>query len=205
MKVLEIYASINGELPHLGTPTSILRLEGCNLSCEYCDAPREGGMELEVQEVFNKLLSLGHRRVLITGGEPLLQSQELIQLCGLLSVSEFELLFETNGTLDIKPFVPYGSIALDVKLFNLESFRLQNLVYLGVDDALKFVYAGEEDLLKAFEFIHANVPQDASYMIVFSPVLPNPVYLDKFLAFAQAHPFLDTRIQVQVHKILGAA
>jgi len=205
MHVLEIYATINGELPHIGTPTSVLRLAGCNLECAYCDAPTEGSYELNNKEIFEKLLALGHRRVLITGGEPLLQMTELLQLLAVLAHAEFEVLIETNGTLLIEKVIPYAGIALDVKLFDLASFKLENLMYLNPEDALKFVYSGQDELTTAFEFINANVPLGAPYMVVFSPTDPSHCYMNDILAFHQAHPFMDVRLQAQMHKVLGVA
>jgi organic radical activating enzyme len=54
--------------------------------------------------------------VVITGGKPFLQSDELVELCRRLSGEEFHITIETNGTI----FVPLGAklISLSPKLSN---------------------------------------------------------------------------------------
>lgn len=37
MKVVEIFASINGEGPCAGELALFVRFQGCNLRCSYCD------------------------------------------------------------------------------------------------------------------------------------------------------------------------
>ena len=44
MKVIEIFTSLQGEGVLMGTPTTFVRFEGCNLDCQWCDTKyaREG-------------------------------------------------------------------------------------------------------------------------------------------------------------------
>ena len=115
MKVKAIYTSISGEVGAVpaGTPIIILRLAGCNLACPYCDAPETQDadtpdvLELTVDQVLSRIQSLGLSALLITGGEPLLQLEEVTQLIaglepmrqnGAIS-SEFSIQIETNGSV----------------------------------------------------------------------------------------------------------
>lgn len=207
MKVQELFESINGEFPFMGTPTTILRLAGCNLTCDYCDAPANDGTEMTITEILTQVVELGQRRILITGGEPLLQRTELLALSARLAEASFEVLYETNGTQDISAFIPFGTVSVDVKLFDVSSFRLSNLQYMGLEDCLKFVYRDKYEFMSAIGFIELNIVQGqelghAPYMIVFSPVNHKEHFLPELLTYAKSRPMLDIRIQTQVHKQL---
>ncbi|WP_427968485.1 7-carboxy-7-deazaguanine synthase QueE [Altererythrobacter sp.] len=113
----EVFASLQGEGPSAGIPVAFLRLSRCNLACTWCDTaytwhfegdnrPHRSGetferkvnqVTLEVAEVAGRILALGQKRLVITGGEPLLQAGALAELLELLPDHEVEI--ETNGTV----------------------------------------------------------------------------------------------------------
>ncbi|PNQ77829.1 pyrroloquinoline quinone biosynthesis protein PqqE [Erythrobacter sp. SAORIC-644] len=112
----EIFASVQGEGPSMGMPVAFMRLSRCNLACVWCDTaytwhfqgderPHRGGMEydrkanqlsLPEDEVAARIMALGQSRLVITGGEPLLQAPALVRLLELLPDVSIEI--ETNGT-----------------------------------------------------------------------------------------------------------
>lgn len=112
----EIFASVQGEGPSMGMPVAFMRLSRCNLACVWCDTaytwhfqgderPHRGGMEydrkanqlsLPEDEVAARIMALGQSRLVITGGEPLLQAPALARLLELLPDVSVEI--ETNGT-----------------------------------------------------------------------------------------------------------
>ncbi len=96
----EMFYSLQGEGTRMGTPAVFLRLAGCNLACRWCDTKHSWGqgVEMEVEQVAKRLLSCGCRNLVITGGEPLLQQEELVSLLALLP-TEFFVEVESNGTL----------------------------------------------------------------------------------------------------------
>ncbi|WP_170005505.1 7-carboxy-7-deazaguanine synthase QueE [Pseudopontixanthobacter vadosimaris] len=121
----EIFASVQGEGPSAGVPCTFMRLSRCNLACVWCDTaytwhfdgddhPHRGGetfaripnqMRMEAAEVANLVASLGQQRLVITGGEPLLQAPALIRVLDLLR-SRLPGLFvevESNGTTRAPP------------------------------------------------------------------------------------------------------
>ncbi len=121
----EIFASVQGEGPSAGVPCTFMRLSRCNLACVWCDTaytwhfdgddrPHRGGetfaripnqMRMEAAEVANLVASLGQQRLVITGGEPLLQAPALIRVLHLLR-SRLPGLFvevESNGTTRAPP------------------------------------------------------------------------------------------------------
>ena len=112
----EIFASVQGEGPSMGMPVAFMRLSRCNLACVWCDTaytwhfqgderPHRGGVEYDRKanqlslpegEVAARIMALGQSRLVITGGEPLLQAPALARLLELLPDVSVEI--ETNGT-----------------------------------------------------------------------------------------------------------
>ncbi|MXO47193.1 radical SAM protein [Erythrobacter vulgaris] len=112
----EIFASVQGEGPSAGMPVAFMRLSRCNLACVWCDTAytwhfegddrphrddatfvrKSNQVTLDEDEVAARILSLGQDRLVITGGEPLLQAPALAKLLDLLPNIAVEV--ETNGT-----------------------------------------------------------------------------------------------------------
>jgi organic radical activating enzyme len=110
LRVSEVFASIQGEGPNAGKPCVFLRLAVCNLRCVWCDTPyswdwsrydysREVA-ELTVAEVAQRLRQARRERLIVTGGEPMLQQEGLIALFERLDPGCF-VEVETNGTLPV--------------------------------------------------------------------------------------------------------
>ena len=117
----EIFASVQGEGPSVGRPVSFMRLSRCNLACVWCDTaytwhfegdnrPHRDGVTferkanqvtLDEQEVAARITQLGQDRLVITGGEPLLQAPALGKLLDRLPDISVEI--ETNGTTTVPP------------------------------------------------------------------------------------------------------
>ena len=117
----EIFASVQGEGPSAGTPVAFVRLSRCNLACVWCDTaytwhfagderPHRDGVEYErkanqvtlaVSEVADRIAALRQTRLVITGGEPLLQAAALAELLDALPDMAIEI--ETNGTTTAPP------------------------------------------------------------------------------------------------------
>ncbi|WP_298464375.1 7-carboxy-7-deazaguanine synthase QueE [uncultured Erythrobacter sp.] len=116
----EIFASLQGEGPSAGTPVAFVRLSRCNLACTWCDTAYtwrfEGGVDLDrrphrdgvaydrkanqvslaPKDVAARIEALGQKRLVITGGEPLMQSGALADM--LEHLPDIEVEIETNGT-----------------------------------------------------------------------------------------------------------
>jgi len=101
MKIAEIFTSLQGEGPTSGYPTVFIRLAGCNLSCTYCDTPasRQGGEEIDLDELETRVLRESPRHICITGGEPLLQKDDVTLLSRQLIAAGKKASIETNGTI----------------------------------------------------------------------------------------------------------
>lgn len=113
----EIFASLQGEGPSMGMPVAFVRLSRCNLACTWCDTaytwrfegdnrPHRDGVAydrkanqvtLSPAETAERIAMLGQKRLVITGGEPLLQAGALAEMLGHLPDISVEI--ETNGTV----------------------------------------------------------------------------------------------------------
>lgn len=120
----EIFHSLQGEGPSIGTPSVFLRLATCNLACHWCDTSytwdwqrydyHQEVVALEVREVEERILESGCPYLVITGGEPLLQQRELAPLVAALKEKGFGCEVETNGTI-----IPSPELARDIDQWNV--------------------------------------------------------------------------------------
>ena len=93
----------------MGVPSVFLRLATCNLSCAWCDTKytwdwqnfdyQTEVVELESSEIQQKIQTFDCSHVVITGGEPLLQQDELEPLVASLARDGYTFEVETNGTI----------------------------------------------------------------------------------------------------------
>ncbi len=157
LRVNEIFYSLSGEGVHAGIPTVFVRLQGCNLTCSYCDTRDAlgslGGKDMTSSQIKEQVYTLGQTSqwFLITGGEPLLQSDALFDVVFELGGKVRSIEVETNGSLDPpRWFRLVDSWNVDVKCPSsgaaFGSFRPIWLRKLRKQDQLKFVVSTEEDL-----------------------------------------------------------
>jgi len=108
MQINEIFKSIQGEGPNFGKPAIFLRTAQCNLKCTWCDTKytwdwenydyTKEVKEMTLEEIKEHLLDLEIKHLVITGGEPLLQQDDLADLLSFLK-PDFYVEIETNCTI----------------------------------------------------------------------------------------------------------
>jgi 7-carboxy-7-deazaguanine synthase len=200
MWIAEIFRSIQGEGRNQGRPCTFIRLSGCNLRCAWCDTAGalSGGESRSIQEVLEQTGSLGGRYICITGGEPLIQSDDLLLLLGQLMMHGYEIDIETNGTLDFRPVQPFASICMDVKCpSSHEQSDLSLLSAIRQKDSVKFVVADEDDCRYAMEILSGNQIQGEVFI--------SPVFGSDYRRIAEIviDNDLPVRLQVQLHRLIG--
>jgi organic radical activating enzyme len=131
----EIFAALQGEGQSAGLPCAFVRLSRCNLACQWCDtaytwrfsgdnrphidgqdfARADNQLTLEEGEVARRIAALGQNRLVITGGEPLLQAPALVRMLDALEQLRGHYVeVETNGTV-----APPAALAERVHQFNV--------------------------------------------------------------------------------------
>ena len=167
LKLSEIFESLQGEGVSTGVPTMFVRLAQCNLHCNWCDTKYTWDFEqydydTEVREqsaadVAHAVNASATRRLVLTGGEPLLQQRALAAFFASLA-PDIVVEVETNGTI-----LPTGATLARVNQWNVspklsnagdsESLRLRPTVLLALRDAghsyLKFVVQNDVDYAEA--------------------------------------------------------
>ncbi len=115
----------------------VLFLQGCNFKCLYCANPDtieyKGGTEYSVES----LVEMAERQrpffgekggVTVSGGEPLMQSEKLINLFKLLKQADIHTCIDTNGSIlssRVKDLLKYTDLVLlDIKHFDEEKHKL---------------------------------------------------------------------------------
>lgn len=174
---LSIPGTIQGEGKLCGVPSLFIRLAGCNLHCCWetvngsvspCDTAYaayqiDGAYRMSVEEIYDTVLNNSDsiRHIVITGGEPFLQADELSQLCYKLKQNDkFHLTIETNATLFQEEVCRYIDLfSLSPKLsgshphlltppYHIEN--IQKLIHYACSHQkefqLKFVYSRETDI-----------------------------------------------------------
>ncbi|MHB0867285.1 MAG: 7-carboxy-7-deazaguanine synthase QueE [Thermoleophilia bacterium] len=96
--IREVFQSLQGEGPALGASATFIRFAGCNLTCSYCDTDHRSGTELSLADLLSRV-ETGPSRVVITGGEPLLAGEPLVDLAAAISGTGRSVDIETNGTI----------------------------------------------------------------------------------------------------------
>ncbi|MFA7602887.1 MAG: 7-carboxy-7-deazaguanine synthase QueE [Novosphingobium sp.] len=186
----EIFASIQGEGASAGRPCTFVRLSRCNLACVWCDtaytwrftgdnrphrddAPYDRAanqMTLGEEETAARIAALGGSRLVVTGGEPLLQAPALARMIAALPGMRIEI--ETNGTVAPPP-------ALDalVQQYNVSP----KLAHSGNAAALA---------LPPERLAHWATEPRAWFKFV----IAEPGDVDEVLAIARAHAIAPERI-----------
>lgn len=163
LAVSEIFHSIQGESTWAGVPCAFIRLAGCNLACSWCDtryAMDEPARTLSLGMILAAIQPYGAPVAEITGGEPLLQDATPA-LARLLSAEGYQVLVETNGSVDIS-VLPHPVVRImDLKPPSsgmAHHNRMANLAHLRRGDEVKIVVCDRTD----YEWAAAIV-RDADY------------------------------------------
>lgn len=144
IKVSEIFTSFQGEGPYVGTPATFLRLYGCNLNCEWCDTDISTYEMLSVDDVAEILITQMEfnniKTLIITGGEPTLQMEEVKRLIEELP-DDIRIQMETNGSLfEYIPEVEFVISPKEDKEKVFENYYKYDNVFF------KFVITSQEDI-----------------------------------------------------------
>lgn len=204
LNVTELFHSIQGESLHAGRPCVFIRLSGCNLRCRYCDThyAYSPGKSMAIDEIISAANRFDCRLIELTGGEPLLQAETPSLIAALLDTG-YEVLLETNGSLDIELADSRCCRIMDLKCPGSgETHRndLNNLSRLSIKDQLKCVIGDRDDYLYARDHLNRLPDFFPVDHILFSPVFGQ--LAPEQLAHWILDDHLNVRLHLQLHKIV---
>jgi len=220
MQITEIYKSLQGESSYAGLPCIFVRLTGCNLRCDWCDSEYTftGGRKMTVEEVEREVRKLAPVQLVeITGGEPMLQEEEVLELMRRLLAARYALLLETSGERPLAKVPKEVVKIVDVKCPHsgeAGTFRMENLAALTPRDEVKFVLSDRADYEFARDFTREHGLAGCVGSVLFSPAFRK----DARGARDASHCLLDpreladwiladglpVRLGLQIHKFIWA-
>jgi organic radical activating enzyme len=209
----EIFASLQGEGPSTGKPCAFVRLSRCNLACVWCDTaytwhfegdsrPHRDGVTydraanqvtLSEEDTAARIAALAMPRVVITGGEPLLQGPALARMLAHLDTlvrsresgslpaadggprlrgDSLTIEIETNGTVD-----PAAALDIHVDQYTVSP---------------KLAHSGNPAELALIPKMLDRWATDER--AIFKFVIARPADVDEVLALARRHGILPQRI-----------
>ena len=126
----EIFYSLQGEGFWAGTPVVFVRFAGCNLECTFCDTNHSNKIGLDADQLVHIINNYPAKRVVFTGGEPLLQLDE--NLIDQLRELHIAIHVETNGTIAPPAGISFMTVSPKKKWVVKYGEELK-VVYLGQD------------------------------------------------------------------------
>lgn len=212
MRLSEIFSSIQGEGIYVGYRQIFLRFAGCNIECDYCDENSGEGQFYDPPEVLDRIRELGknyHHSISLTGGEPLLQINDLLKLLPQIDLPKY---LETNATLptylrEIRSLIDIFS--MDFKPGFEREFQESLELVREEDTFVKFIQVPgtfTNDLRKAVDIV-SSIDKDIPFII--QPVTPHKLVKhmptgDEIMAAYQIakRKLSEVRVIPQTHKIL---
>jgi organic radical activating enzyme len=201
LKIIEIFASLQGEGLRQGEPTVFIRFSGCNLKCSFCDTRYawSGGRDLTPLQALREVQKIRSRHpadwACLTGGEPLLQ--DVSGLVEDLREEGLKIQVETNAILYRPLTVDWYTVSPKPPRYSYrpEYRKRAKEVKLVVTRSLSF--GTVERLRKEFP---ARIP------LLLQPESNAPWSVTKSLRIlgrAQKEGLKSIRFSVQLHKLYG--
>jgi 7-carboxy-7-deazaguanine synthase len=193
-KINEIFYSLQGEGFWQGTPAVFLRFSDCNLRCPFCDTEFLSGKMMSVAEILENIAKYPARRVIFTGGEPLMN--DTFPIASALKSAGYMLHVETNGMFEAGH-----------ELFDWITVSPKNsLLKITHCDEAKVVLGREEvpelfGLSANHYFISPKNPTHSEKIGSAGSSLTDAETLQYCIEYVKQHP--HWRLSVQLHKYLG--
>jgi len=135
---------------------TVVFLNGCKLRCLYCHNPEMWKIKdynMTVDELVNKILRYkpyykDNGGVTFSGGEPLLQSDYLLEVCKRLKKEKINIALDTAGVGNYnEKLLDY----IDLIIFDIKAVKSDNYNYITgykIDESLKFLNKCQEKNIK---------------------------------------------------------
>ncbi|MGQ9730865.1 MAG: 7-carboxy-7-deazaguanine synthase QueE [Candidatus Zipacnadales bacterium] len=250
--VAQIFSSVQGEGLYVGIRQLFIRTYGCNLNCIYCDTPASrtqtgpchiergpgsGQWEMVENPISIDFISgyismmtppaIRHHSIALTGGEPLLQPDFVVEVARLAHTYGLRAYLETNGqqveALE-KVIEEIDIVAMDVKLprsqpagevVDAQTFLARSEAFLQrarrKEVFAKLVVTADVEESEVMEVAKAIANQSPACPLVLQPVTwtsegakggVGPSHLLALQAAASS-VLQDVRIIPQCHRLMG--
>lgn len=169
LTIRDIVSKICEEGKFSGYPTTYVNVQGCNLNCNYCSIKNGNRKRMGIQTILNYIFKMGNNKVVIKGGEPLLQEAIYIIVFELVDRG-YEVMIESNGTMSIDESLYKRSYGYALKLRtpssgvntmnnydNLDKLLCHDEVWFRIMDYNDYVFA--RDIIRKY---HTK----ASYILI---------------------------------------
>jgi 7-carboxy-7-deazaguanine synthase len=194
LPIVEQFSTIQGEGFHTGKPAHFIRIAGCDLCCNWCDAKDSWKISehsmVEVSDIINGITDDCSKSVVVTGGEPMLYdmnclSKELIK-------NGYTTYLETSGSYPITG--QWDWICVSPKKINppiSESLIRANEIKVVIKDIESFAWAEECSQLVSANCVKYLQPEWSQYNKI----------IHEIVIYVKLHP--EWRISLQTHKFMN--
>jgi len=220
-KINDIFVSIQGEGKFVGDFQCFVRFLDCNLSCKFCDTKISTYTEFTPDELISKIKeAIGKtdvKTISITGGEPLLYRDFLLEFLPRLKSGGFKIYLETNGVLCDELFDLIDNIDIVSMDIKLPSSTLDRPLWREHEEFLKVakrknvfikviicVETTLEDFKKAVDIAFRIYPE-VTFILQPNTNQLGKELTDKLLEFKiySRQYLINTKVIPQVHKLIG--
>jgi len=210
--VHEIFTSVSGECGVIrqGDWVTFVRLAGCNLRCFWCDTSKShsktAGAPMTITDILSTVILNDIYKVVLTGGEPLLQGELVYDLLRALVQRGIVVQVETNGTI-FPPEIPGVTWIVDYKLpssrMEDRMIPVSDFMRLPMGSWIKFVIGSPVDYYKAMLLCREiRKFSDGKYHLAFSACPPDMKHADLYEHMLM-DGLTDITFSAQIHKLCG--
>ena len=215
--IKEIFTSVQGEGLYVGEMQIFVRFCRCNLNCKYCDTDfkkDKNSLIYTPQGLAKELLHNGIKSVSLTGGEPLMETEFLVEFLPLIK-NHKKIHLETNGTLTDRLSCVIDNIdvvSADIKLQSVSKQKNQFFIndeFMSVAKKkkcfIKVVF--DENIDKAEISQVVKIAKKHDLPVILQPLMSKNKFssdiknlMNIFEIFYTLYP--NTRLIPQTHKFL---
>lgn len=190
--LMEHFYTVQGEGFWAGTPAYFIRLGGCDVGCFWCDVKESwdenNHPKVRIEEILKPISESFAKRIVITGGEPLLHN--LNELTTALKIKGYILHLETSG---VHPLTGnFDWICLSPKKFKNVKAEIFDYIH-----ELKIVVYNKHDLEWAESFVSLCKKETHLFLQPEWSRKESPKWIIEYI---KDHP--HWRISLQTHKYL---
>lgn len=211
-----IYFCIQGEGCQVGIPMIMLRLQGCEVGCPWCDTKETWDMNYKVGTIFQ---ALGHSSnytiqsqkditayilenyptsnwILISGGEP--AQYPLSSLVNSLHKHNYRVALETSGTEYLDTGFDWTCVSPKIGMPGNKRVKFE---VLQIADEIKYV-VGNSSHISQLDTLLTNIQLKENCTVCLQPVSQSLKATQLCIKIVQERGW---RLSIQLHKYLGLA